>query len=46
MEVPKIAKIVFNVGVKEAVADSKDLRTLQQGLTAIAGQAPVKTNSS
>jgi large subunit ribosomal protein L5 len=43
MEVPKLDKIVLNVGVKGAVADSRELQHVAQWLTAIAGQAPVKT---
>ena len=43
MEVPKIAKIVLNVGVKDAVADSKVLQTVMDTVEKIAGQAPVKT---
>lgn len=43
MEVPKIAKIVLNIGVKEAVADSKSVQFVFDSLEKIAGQAPVKT---
>lgn len=43
MEVPKLEKIVLNVGVKEAVADSRILNTVMQTLDAIAGQKTVKT---
>lgn len=43
MQTPKILKIVLNIGVKEAVADSKILQTVQKVLTMIAGQAAVKT---
>ncbi len=43
METPKISKIVLNVGVKEAVADSRALQHVAQILASIAGQAPVKT---
>lgn len=42
MEVPKITKIVLNVGVKEAVADSKVLQYVMQIISQIAGQAPVR----
>ncbi len=45
MEVPKISKIVLNVGVKEAVNDSKALQNAEQVLRAIAGQAPVRTKA-
>lgn len=43
MQVPKISKIVLNVGVKEAVTDSKILKVVSDTLTKIAGQAPVRT---
>ena len=43
MQVPKIEKIALNVGVKEAVADSRILNTVTQVLDAIAGQKSVKT---
>jgi large subunit ribosomal protein L5 len=43
MEVPKLKKIVINVGVKEAVADSRVLNTVTAMLDNIAGQKSVKT---
>ncbi|CDK30501.1 50S ribosomal protein L5 [Candidatus Babela massiliensis] len=43
MEVPKLDKIVINVGVKEAVADSRILNTVIQTIDSIAGQKSVKT---
>ncbi len=43
MEVPRLMKIVLNVGVKEAVADSKVLVTVMKTLDSIAGQKSVKT---
>ncbi|MBI2345246.1 50S ribosomal protein L5 [Candidatus Dependentiae bacterium] len=45
MEVPKISKIVLNIGVKEAVGDSKILQSVQKTLSLIAGQAPVITRA-
>ena len=45
MEVPAISKIVINVGVKDAVADSKALVLVVDVITRIAGQMPVKTIS-
>ncbi len=42
MEVPKIEKIVLNVGVKEAVADSKVLQLISNVVANISGQAPVR----
>lgn len=43
MEVPKLSKIVLNVGVKDAVSDSKVLQTVMGVMGKIAGQAPVRT---
>lgn len=43
MDVPKIEKIVLNVGVKEAVDDSKALQIVQTAIEKIAGQKTVKT---
>lgn len=42
-EVPKISKIVLNVGVKDAVSDSKVLQVVMDTIQKISGQAPVKT---
>ena len=42
MQVPKIEKIVLNIGSKEIVKDSKNLQTVMAGLQKIAGQKPVK----
>lgn len=43
MQVPKVSKIVVNVGVKEAVADSKELTAVGKVVEAITGQVPIKT---
>lgn len=43
MAVPKISKVVLNVGVKEAVNDSKSLQVVAGILQDIAGQLPVRT---
>ena len=43
MQVPKIEKIVLNIGVKEAVGDSKALKIVEEVLTMIAGQKTVRT---
>ena len=43
MEVPKITKIVLNVGVKDAIADSKVLQSVMETVEKISGQAPVRT---
>ena len=45
MEVPKLSKIVLNIGVKEAVTDSKILGVVERILTSIAGQAAVRTKA-
>lgn len=42
MQVPKVEKIVVNVGVKEAVGDSKELQIVSKVLEAISGQLPIK----
>jgi large subunit ribosomal protein L5 len=43
MQVPKLEKIVINMGVGEATADQKKLDAAVEELTAISGQKPVKT---
>ncbi|MFC3127095.1 50S ribosomal protein L5 [Pseudoroseomonas globiformis] len=43
MQVPKLEKIVINMGVGEAAGDSKKLDAALAELTLIAGQKPVKT---
>lgn len=43
MEVPKITKIVVNVGVKDAVSDSKVLPIVIAAVERITGQAAVRT---
>ena len=45
MEVPKLEKIVINMGVGEAAADQKKLDAAVAELTVIAGQRPVKTKA-
>jgi len=45
MEAPKIDKIVINMGVGDAVSNSKALDKAVEELTAIAGQAPVVTRA-
>jgi len=42
MQVPQIEKIVLNVGVKEAISDSKVLSLVMNVIAQIAGQRPVK----
>jgi large subunit ribosomal protein L5 len=45
MEVPKLDKIVINMGVGEAVNDRKKVDAAVADLTAISGQKPVVTKS-
>jgi large subunit ribosomal protein L5 len=45
MQVPKVEKIVINMGVGEAVSNSKVLDTAVEDLQKIAGQKPVVTKS-
>ncbi|MFD1696925.1 50S ribosomal protein L5 [Roseibium aestuarii] len=45
MMVPGLEKIVLNIGVGEAVADSKKARIAADDLAAIAGQKPVITKA-
>lgn len=43
MEIPKISKIVLNVGVRDAVSDNKVLKKITEVVGQIAGQTAVKT---
>jgi large subunit ribosomal protein L5 len=43
MQVPKLEKIVINMGVGDATADAKKLDAAVEELTALSGQRPVKT---
>ena len=45
MGAPKISKVVINVGVKEAVSDSKVLKVVEKTLARIAGQKPMRTKA-
>jgi large subunit ribosomal protein L5 len=45
MQIPRLEKIVINMGVGEATADSKKLQSAMEALTAIAGQKPVATKA-
>ena len=45
MEVPKLDKIVINVGVGDAVADKKKVTKVAEEIEAIAGQKPVITTA-
>lgn len=43
MAVPLVSKIVINVGVKEAVADSRMIKKVADVITRITGQIPIRT---
>ena len=45
MQVPRLDKVVLNMGVGEAVADSKKIQSALADLQAIAGQKPVVTHA-
>ena len=45
MMIPRLDKIVLNMGVGEAVADSKKIKAAHDDLMAIAGQKPVITKA-
>ena len=45
MQVPKIEKVIINMGVGEAVRDSKKIEHAARDLTAITGQKPVVTRA-
>lgn len=45
MQIPKLEKIVINVGCGEAVADSKKIKSVESELAKISGQKPVVTTA-
>jgi len=45
MQIPKLDKIVLNMGIGEAVGDSKKVQAAIADLTRIAGQKPVATKA-
>jgi len=45
LEVPRVVKVVLNMGVGEAVADSKKIQSAAADLASIAGQKPVITKA-
>ncbi len=45
MQVPRVEKIVLNMGVKDAVADSKVLKKVEDIISKIAGQVTVRTKA-
>lgn len=44
-KIPKLDKVVINMGVGEAVQDTKKVKSAVEDLTAIAGQRPVVTRA-
>ncbi len=45
MQVPRLSKVVLNIGLGEAVRDTKALESAERDLTAICGQHPVITRA-
>ncbi len=45
MQVPKLSKIVLNVGLGEAIQNPKALEAVEKDITAISGQHPVVTRA-
>jgi large subunit ribosomal protein L5 len=45
MQIPKLDKIVLNMGVGEAVSDSKKIQAAMADLAKIAGQKPIATKA-
>ena len=45
MQVPRIEKVVINIGVGEAISNAKALEAAERDLTAISGQHPVTTKA-
>lgn len=45
MQTPKVSKIVLNIGVKDAVSNTKALQEVERVLALIAGQRPVRTKA-
>jgi large subunit ribosomal protein L5 len=45
MQIPRLDKVVLNMGVGEAVSDSKKIRAAEADMALIAGQKPVVTKA-
>jgi large subunit ribosomal protein L5 len=45
MQVPRLSKVVLNIGLGEAIRDAKALETAEGDLTTISGQHPVITRA-
>ena len=45
MQVPRLEKVVMNIGLGEAISDAKALETAEKDVVAITGQHPVTTKA-
>jgi large subunit ribosomal protein L5 len=45
MQVPRLEKVVLNIGLGEAISDAKALESAEKDIAAITGQHPVTTRS-
>jgi len=45
MQVPRLEKVVINIGLGEAIRDAKALESVEKDLAAISGQHPITTRS-
>jgi len=45
MAVPKLEKVVINVGLSKALTDPKYFEVIEQNITRISGQKPIKTKA-
>jgi large subunit ribosomal protein L5 len=45
MQVPRLEKVVLNIGLGEAISDAKALESAEKDVSAITGQHPVTTRS-
>jgi len=45
MQVPRLEKVVLNIGLGEAISDAKALESAEKDVAAITGQHPVTTRS-
>jgi large subunit ribosomal protein L5 len=45
MQVPRLEKVVINIGLGEAIRDAKALESAEKDLAAISGQHPITTRS-
>ncbi len=45
MQVPRLEKVVLNIGLGEAIADAKALESAEKDISAITGQHPITTRS-